>query len=104
MGGYGSGRTIPGSQKIKTDDCLILDIGQLVQSGLIKPNKHCTAKLEWPTGHSIGCKIDTRVMSSPFLTLHYDANTPVGKTIQEADDILFETTRPHFGGIHSINN
>jgi hypothetical protein len=102
MGGYGSTRWGWHSKKDTVEDCLLLNVNQLIQNRKLKDGLHIFGGWEWKNSYSgevtssIGYELNTTDSYYCWLRLHYTM-----KNTQERIDfkVRLVTSRPNFGGL-----
>ena len=104
MGGFGSSRWRGHIRKVTVEECLVLDVAELAQGGIIgrHGNSASTLEWEWPsTGErvvSVGCAVEPAVDGRAIFRLRYSVGR--GGSRQDVDlPVLLQTTRPQFGGV-----
>ena len=98
MGGYGSGRH---AGKVLADNCLALDLGMMIRTGLAVPGQDTTGTLHWSCrGEPFGSLAYTAEMADrarACLILSF-TRTVDGQQNRYRQVVRLDSTRPHFGG------
>ncbi len=102
MGGYGSGRWAWHDSKTTVEECLVLDVGQLIREGVFK---HAySGPIHWTdrsTGETIASAwIGLEPTEGNGISLLLGYTVRVGGDQTEVDEqIPLQLTCPHFGGV-----
>jgi hypothetical protein len=101
MGGYGSGRTGGGPL---TQDCLRLDVAQLMRQHFIAPGQHTTGTLTWACTTSgsisarIGFEADLRDVDAAWMRVRRLPTTKPSASCRR-EQLRLVTTIPTYGGM-----
>jgi hypothetical protein len=102
MGGRGSGSWSKWNKKATVNDCLSLDINQLVRLGLVR--EYSVGSLSWTNSltkdetASIGFILEPLGEDGLTMRLHYTRTGRNGDKENLNYSIVLQTTRPNYGG------